>query len=209
LETLVLSWLEESKDKQPVTNQAFPRGVFYHRCCEESRPLPIPCRVDILTIFCSNTLQVLIILLYCKHFSFVSIVHSYIAARWISFTPIKVALGVCSLCRYFITTFGVPDNMAEVNGAKSRPNGAIDVEFGKERPDVSADDVESSIAGTDEGNPQPTATTQGDVEKQDPQRNGPGGKPVHHVNDLTSVPNGGLLAWLQVAGSFFLFFNTW
>jgi hypothetical protein len=30
-----------------------------------------------------------------------------------------------------------------------------------------------------------------------------------HVNDLSSVPNGGLRAWLQVAGSFFLFFNTW
>lgn len=30
-----------------------------------------------------------------------------------------------------------------------------------------------------------------------------------HVNDLSSVPNGGLMAWLQVAGSFVLFFNTW
>ncbi|KAM5344939.1 hypothetical protein ACJ41O_010801 [Fusarium nematophilum] len=27
--------------------------------------------------------------------------------------------------------------------------------------------------------------------------------------DLSSVPNGGLLAWLQVAGSFMLYFNTW
>ncbi len=30
-----------------------------------------------------------------------------------------------------------------------------------------------------------------------------------HVNDLSSVPNGGLKAWLQVAGAFVLFFNTW
>jgi hypothetical protein len=30
-----------------------------------------------------------------------------------------------------------------------------------------------------------------------------------HVNDLSSVPNGGLQAWLQVAGAFVLFFNTW
>lgn len=28
------------------------------------------------------------------------------------------------------------------------------------------------------------------------------------VNDIRSVPNGGLWAWLQVLGSFFLFFNT-
>jgi hypothetical protein len=35
-------------------------------------------------------------------------------------------------------------------------------------------------------------------------------KPAHgHVNDLSSVPNGGLRAWLQVAGAFMLFFNTW
>jgi hypothetical protein len=30
-----------------------------------------------------------------------------------------------------------------------------------------------------------------------------------HVNDLSSVPNGGLRAWLQVAGAFMLFFNSW
>lgn len=29
------------------------------------------------------------------------------------------------------------------------------------------------------------------------------------VNNIRSVPNGGLTAWLQVLGSFFLFFNTW
>lgn len=28
------------------------------------------------------------------------------------------------------------------------------------------------------------------------------------VNNIKSVPNGGLWAWLQVLGSFFLFFNT-
>jgi hypothetical protein len=30
-----------------------------------------------------------------------------------------------------------------------------------------------------------------------------------HVNDLSSVPNGGFRAWLQVVGAFMLFFNTW
>ena len=30
-----------------------------------------------------------------------------------------------------------------------------------------------------------------------------------NVNNTDAVPNGGLKAWLQVAGSFFLTFNTW
>lgn len=29
------------------------------------------------------------------------------------------------------------------------------------------------------------------------------------VNNVASIPNGGLKAWLQVAGSFCLSFNTW
>lgn len=29
------------------------------------------------------------------------------------------------------------------------------------------------------------------------------------VNNVASIPNGGLRAWLQVLGVFFLFFNTW
>ncbi|GAB7362043.1 hypothetical protein MBLNU230_g2077t1 [Neophaeotheca triangularis] len=29
------------------------------------------------------------------------------------------------------------------------------------------------------------------------------------INNIKSVPNGGLTAWLQVLGSFFLFFNSW
>jgi hypothetical protein len=29
------------------------------------------------------------------------------------------------------------------------------------------------------------------------------------VNNISSIPNGGLRAWLQVLGVFFLFFNTW
>jgi len=29
------------------------------------------------------------------------------------------------------------------------------------------------------------------------------------VNNINSVPNGGLKAWLQVLGAFFLMFNTW
>lgn len=29
------------------------------------------------------------------------------------------------------------------------------------------------------------------------------------VNNVASIPNGGLAAWLQVAGAFALFFNSW
>lgn len=28
-------------------------------------------------------------------------------------------------------------------------------------------------------------------------------------NPLADIPNGGVVAWLQVVGSFFLFFNSW
>ena len=31
----------------------------------------------------------------------------------------------------------------------------------------------------------------------------------HSVNNVRSIPNGGLKAWLQVVGVFFVFFNTW
>jgi hypothetical protein len=29
------------------------------------------------------------------------------------------------------------------------------------------------------------------------------------VNNINSIPNGGLVAWLQVVGGFFLMFNSW
>ncbi|KAF2500643.1 MFS general substrate transporter [Lophium mytilinum] len=32
---------------------------------------------------------------------------------------------------------------------------------------------------------------------------------VHSVTHVDSIPNGGFQAWLQVAGAFFLFFNSW
>ncbi|KZF18992.1 MFS general substrate transporter [Xylona heveae TC161] len=34
-------------------------------------------------------------------------------------------------------------------------------------------------------------------------------RPKVSVNDLSSIPNGGLRAWFQVVGTFFIFFNTW
>lgn len=32
---------------------------------------------------------------------------------------------------------------------------------------------------------------------------------IKSVNSISSIPNGGLRAWLVVVGSFFLFFNSW
>lgn len=31
----------------------------------------------------------------------------------------------------------------------------------------------------------------------------------HSENSTSDAPDGGLVAWIQVAGAFFLFFNTW
>lgn len=57
----------------------------------------------------------------------------------------------------------------------------------------------------------PPAAQAGDVEAK--AGDAPGSAPTagqkSDVNHMASVPNGGLTAWLQVAGSFALFFNTW
>jgi hypothetical protein len=54
--------------------------------------------------------------------------------------------------------------------------------------------------------PPPTAEAPDNVEQQAEQAHPKG---QAHANDISSVPNGGLRAWLQVVGSFSLFFNTW
>ncbi|OQO10511.1 hypothetical protein B0A48_03808 [Cryoendolithus antarcticus] len=51
--------------------------------------------------------------------------------------------------------------------------------------------------------------------ERDSNEHGPNGEPLEKVatkysaHNIRSVPNGGLTAWLQVLGSFFLFFNSW
>lgn len=37
----------------------------------------------------------------------------------------------------------------------------------------------------------------------------PSKKPTTYANDIAAIPNGGVKAWLQALGAFFLFFNTW
>ena len=47
---------------------------------------------------------------------------------------------------------------------------------------------------------------------REPQRDGGAVEKVQSrasVNNTASIPNGGLRAWLQVAGAFSLFFNSW
>lgn len=54
--------------------------------------------------------------------------------------------------------------------------------------------------------------TQDDHVVEDEAKDGGGLVPVkskHSVRDTGSIPNGGLWAWLQVVGAFFLLFNSW
>ncbi|KAL1588109.1 hypothetical protein WHR41_03315 [Cladosporium halotolerans] len=61
-----------------------------------------------------------------------------------------------------------------------------------------SDDVSSSATGHDEPY-EKTAEAEAGLSQPKPPAGPPGGPP----------PNGGLTAWLQVLGGFFLFFNTW
>lgn len=56
--------------------------------------------------------------------------------------------------------------------------------------------------------------TQDDRVAEEEKEPGDGGglkkvKSKHSVRDAGSIPNGGLRAWLQVLGGFFLLFNSW
>lgn len=61
-----------------------------------------------------------------------------------------------------------------------------------------SDDMSSSNA-TDREHDEKTTDAEAGLAQQKPPSGPPGGPP----------PNGGLTAWLQVLGGFFLFFNTW
>lgn len=57
---------------------------------------------------------------------------------------------------------------------------------------------------TQQGQPTPTHLEHEAVgEKLEPSKSRPS------INNAAAIPNGGLTAWLQVLGAFFLFFNTW
>lgn len=65
-----------------------------------------------------------------------------------------------------------------------------------DRPLQSAEEDELPSTQVDEGPTQATFDG-GPVEKKS------------SVNNVGAIPNGGLRAWLQVVGAFFLFFNSW
>ncbi|KAK4964086.1 hypothetical protein LTR66_012481 [Elasticomyces elasticus] len=74
------------------------------------------------------------------------------------------------------------------------------IEHGQHASDAFEDDVDTeSITPAVAGQPMGESV----LEKQISIMSAPS------VNNVRSVPNGGLLAWVQVAGSFFLFFNSW
>ncbi|KAK4956900.1 hypothetical protein LTR28_005854, partial [Elasticomyces elasticus] len=73
------------------------------------------------------------------------------------------------------------------------------IEHGQHASDAFEDDVDTeSITPAVAGQPMGESV----LEKQISIMSAPS------VNNVRSVPNGGLLAWVQVAGSFFLFFNS-
>lgn len=62
-----------------------------------------------------------------------------------------------------------------------------------------SDDMSSSQNTIDREPNEKTKDAEAGIQQQKPPSGPPGGPP----------PNGGLTAWLQVLGGFFLFFNTW
>jgi hypothetical protein len=67
-------------------------------------------------------------------------------------------------------------------------------------PDAKSSDDMSSSNVTDPEPFEKTADAEANIPQQQKPAGGPPGGPP---------PNGGLTAWLQVLGGFFLFFNTW
>jgi hypothetical protein len=77
--------------------------------------------------------------------------------------------------------------------------------------DIENVDLEKSSAGS----PHPSAAIEGEPPSGSFKAISNIGVPVSKtttrvsVNNTSQIPNGGTLAWVQVLGSFFLFFNTW
>lgn len=94
--------------------------------------------------------------------------------------------------------------MSEKDVSRSEPSSLSDVDIEKEAgphlTEQEEDLIEASQPPFTEEALEP-ATDGGALEKV------VSSKPS--VNNIKSVPNGGLWAWLQVLGSFFLFFNSW
>ncbi len=69
-----------------------------------------------------------------------------------------------------------------------------------EEQDVSSDEREDAEGGGILSAEDIEKATAASVEKQNTKIS---------VNNVVSIPDGGIRAWMQVVGSFFIFFNTW
>ena len=65
--------------------------------------------------------------------------------------------------------------------------------------ELPAESIESNQAAEDDSDPVPA--TAAELE--------PVTTKAHSVSHVDSIPKGGLIAWLQVLGCFFIFFNSW
>ena len=97
----------------------------------------------------------------------------------------------CALCPYCTALFRISCNMTDAHDQDREPP-------------LAREDVEDPQPSSDE-------TSQHSQEKAEAKEQTPVEKveSKHSVNNVASIPNGGLKAWLQVLGAFFLFFNTW
>lgn len=101
--------------------------------------------------------------------------------------------------------FCVESHHTHVHGKAWAPSRVMAAETSHQQPPEApsdepkpSDDASSNATGHDEPY-EKTAEAEAGLAQPKPRTGPPGGPP----------PNGGLTAWLQVLGGFFLFFNTW
>lgn len=70
-----------------------------------------------------------------------------------------------------------------------------------EKAPAEPNEVDSSVSRSDDGG--------AEAAQPGPLPEGKKSDALPTANDIGSIPNGGLVAWLQVLGSFVLFVNSW
>lgn len=74
-------------------------------------------------------------------------------------------------------------------------------------PDHSSDDTTNQVDNGNEKHAEPAGVLQ--TSDDESHEKGDQANLKASVNNVSSVPNGGTKAWLQVLGAHFLFFNSW
>lgn len=104
--------------------------------------------------------------------------------------------------------------------SNDKPNESIETEdatfdYNEKTEDINIENVDSekSVEGIPHtGVPVGPGAPLGLTTTHTIEKNGVGATKVStrvSVNNTSQIPNGGMKAWMQVVGSFFLFFNTW